>query len=166
MSDRWKSNKGSFKPWSDEQFRTHFWGRCVAQTDGCWLYSGSVERTGYGRVKRAGKKHMAHRMAYLLANGEIPDEMVVCHKCDVRLCCNPAHLFIGTRNDNTQDAVSKQRHAQGERCNHNKLTAEQVQQIRLDWRASCGAGPLARLYGVSREQIYNVVKRRSWKHVP
>lgn len=64
----------------------------------------------YGRVRVDGKKVLAHRRAYELARGPIPPGMKVCHSCDNPLCCNPAHLFLGTQKDNVQDSITKGRH--------------------------------------------------------
>ena len=74
---------------------------------GCWLYGGKTDR--YGHVYVRGKIMVAHRVAYELVKGEIPEGMLVCHKCDVPGCCNPDHLWIGTDKDNMQDMVRKGR---------------------------------------------------------
>lgn len=159
-------NSTSFKPRTAEQFASHFWSKLSKTPGGCWLFNGKCELNGYARVKHCGRKFLAHRLAYTLAKGEIPNGLLVCHSCDQRSCCNPEHLFVGSPLDNVADAVSKRRHAAGERCNHNKVTAEEVKLIRQTWSAAEGAGPLARRFGISREQVYNIVQRRSWKHVP
>lgn len=77
---------------------------------GCWLWIGSTERHGYGQIS-VGAKHLAraHRISYELNIGAIPSGMVVCHRCDLPVCVNPAHLFIGTLSDNSRDMISKGR---------------------------------------------------------
>ena len=76
---------------------------------GCLLWTGSVMGIGYGKVSWNGRQHPAHRMAWAQAHGPIPDGMFVCHRCDVPLCINPDHLFIGTHKDNMADKKSKSR---------------------------------------------------------
>lgn len=74
--------------------------------DSCWVWTGPKYPRGYGCCGRG----YAHRVAYERAVGTIPEGQFVCHRCDNRLCCNPAHLFLGTARDNTQDMIAKGRH--------------------------------------------------------
>ncbi len=78
--------------------------------NGCMLWTGANNVNGYGRIGYGdGRTVAAHRVAYELANGPIPDDLQVLHKCDVRSCVNPAHLFLGTQADNMQDMSRKGR---------------------------------------------------------
>lgn len=70
--------------------------------NGCWLWEGYLDPSGYGRIKH-GTLQYAHRLMWALENGPIPKGMVVRHLCDNRRCCNPEHLAIGTHKDNSQD---------------------------------------------------------------
>ncbi len=91
-----------------------FWSRVdIRENDECWIFTYSdpnlKKRTYYGQYRHDGKRILAHRMAYTLYHGEIPDDMFVCHHCDNPPCCNPHHLFIGTHRDNVEDMISKRK---------------------------------------------------------
>ena len=78
-------------------------------TSGCWLWLRGVHNTGYGQATVNNKSVTAHRLSWVLQNGDIPGGLCVLHKCDVRLCVNPGHLFLGTHQDNTDDKMVKGR---------------------------------------------------------
>ena len=77
---------------------------------GCIEWIGAVNRRGYGRIKTPSKTFGAHRLAWELANGPIPDGLCVCHTCDNPPCCNVGHLFLGTTAENVADKIAKGRH--------------------------------------------------------
>ena len=82
--------------------------------DECWPWTGAINRQGYGKVSSHGRWLRAPRVAWYLAHGEQPPAFV-CHSCDNPLCCNPAHLWIGTSLDNNRDAVAKGRNIAAKR---------------------------------------------------
>lgn len=143
----------------------------VRQDDaGCWLWTGSTFRTGYGQFRDPDRKTSvyAHRYSWELHFGKIKDGLHVCHKCDVRSCINPLHLFLGTPADNMADMISKGRavHDVGSKSSAAKLCEEDVVQIRALLRDGLTQTDIARRYGVFNSSISNIKTWKTWKHVP
>jgi hypothetical protein len=74
---------------------------------GCWLWIGPIQNAGYGRTAIDGKSKSAHRLSWEIFRGPIPKGLCVCHACDVPICVNPSHLWLGTHLENIQDASRK-----------------------------------------------------------
>lgn len=148
-----------------------FWNK-VDRTPGhgpngdCWLWIAAIDSPGYGAIYWKGKKRNSHRVAYELTYGEIDRNLDICHSCDVRLCCNPAHLFSGTRLENVKDAVSKARHVHGENHGTAKLDACFVRLLRYTSKR-LGDGPtaLSKVTGVNKNTIKAVLSHQIWKHI-
>lgn len=140
-----------------------FWSR-VDKTGLCWIWRGAKFNHGYGKVVRGGKFRLAHRVAYELERGPIPDGLFACHRCDVRICVNPEHMFLGTPQDNMTDMVKKGRSGRlpGQLNGRAKLTPEQVAEIRRRHRHGLGSA-LAREYGVAPTQLREIVHGESWR---
>lgn len=143
--------------------RQDFWSRLDKSTS-CWIWKGPVDKDGYGRTRYNGHQ-LAHRAAYHLAFGPIPQGMCVCHHCDVRLCCNPDHLFLGTIADNNRDMAQKQRSTIGERNPSAKLNEEKVREIRRMVGAGTSLAATARVFGVHKRTIRAVVRGKRWGSV-
>lgn len=151
------------RPVTPEQF----WARVrIGPVSECWLWTGSRHPQGYGQFSRGGKTTRASRHAWELTHGPVPSGLWVLHHCDNPPCCNPAHLFLGTVRDNTNDKVAKGRHARGESSGAAMLTEDQVQEIRSLSAAGARQIELAGIYGVHQGTISSIVRGRIWKHAP
>lgn len=145
-----------------ERFETKF---KKGEEDKCWNWTANKNREGgYGQFSIAGRRQLAHRIAYQLYVGEIPEGMLICHFCDNPACVNPAHLFPGTQADNMIDCMNKGRvfHPVGEKHGHAKLTGDQVGEIRQMSSEGARNGDLSRLFGVSRPTISNITHGKRW----
>ena len=126
----------------------------------CWNWTGHIHKTGYGVYR----SESAHRFSFEQSFGAIPDGMMALHRCDNRRCVNPAHLFIGTAKDNSDDMYAKgrARPARGEDIASSKLTSAEVLAIRED---ALVAKEIASKYGISRTLVYLIRKKKVWAHV-
>jgi hypothetical protein len=127
---------------------------------GCWIWTGALYGSGYGCFLR----QQAHRVAWELHNGSIPDGLLVCHRCDFRPCVNPEHLFIGTQSDNLNDMHAKGRNNTPRGSKHFKarLTEEDVIAIRRDTRRLHEIGAD---YGVDKQYVHKIKKGFYWRHL-
>jgi len=122
-----------------------------------------LDSGGYGQLYVDGKLIKAHRLAWQLENGSIPEGLCVLHHCDNRACCNPAHLFLGTYSDNACDMMNKGRGGRGAQNGNAKLTREQVRQIRKLY--ATGKYPqkeLVEQFEISPCHISYIVTRKRW----
>jgi len=136
------------------------------QPNGCWHWTRVQTGCGYAQIGIDGKLISVHRLSYELFVGPIPDGMVVCHKCDVRHCICPDHLWIGTYQDNTDDMMKKGRCAViGSNCKKSKLTDEKVIQIRKLKQSGISHSKIASLYGIHFTTVSDIVRGKIWKHL-
>ncbi len=135
----------------------------MPEPSGCLLWTGAVARHGYGCMRWDGRTQASHRLAWVAANGAIPPEMAVLHRCDVRACINPDHLFLGTQADNMADRDAKGRVGRGETNGLAKLTQKQVLEIRADGRRR---REIAAEHGICTATVSRIRRRRAWAHVP
>jgi hypothetical protein len=142
-----------------------FWSY-VNKTDDCWVWVGPATGHGYGHLLWFGRDRSAHRVSWELANGPIPDGLHVCHRCDVRLCVNPDHLFLGSAADNQADMTAKGRGRLGAKNGLARLTAENVIAIRRAYHElGVSQESIAAGLGVSQTTISRVLLRQTWKHL-
>jgi len=129
---------------------------------GCWIWAiGPWDRDGYGY-----QGHIrAHRLAWELFFGPIPAGASVLHKCDVRCCVNPNHLFLGTQRDNAHDAMNKRRHCFGEKHGMSRLTEAQVLEILALRNSGIKGIEIARRFGVTPQLISQIVTGKNWAHL-
>lgn len=109
MNPSFGKNKGCPNV-SDAEYLERLKKRLVVSTSGCWEIQGFRHKEGYGEMCYRGKNVRAHKLMYMLAVKPIQDGLCVLHRCDNPPCCNPEHLWLGTRGDNIRDAASKGRH--------------------------------------------------------
>jgi len=136
----------------------------VGAPDMCWEYA-LTDSDGYGRILVEGKRIGAHRLAWEIENGPIPDGMCICHHCDNPSCCNPAHLFLGTHTDNAHDRDKKGRggSARGSKVGGAKLTSDDVRKIRaLYSTGKYTQRLLAGQFGVASNTVCYIVNRKLW----
>lgn len=137
----------------------------VGNANDCWKWKASL-RQGYGNFRLNNKMVFAHRVVYELVNGPIPEGMHVLHACDEPLCCNPAHLHLGTHAQNMREMAIRGRAASGERIKNAKLTADQVREIRKMYAlGGWSYQGLANVFGVSYVQISSIVRNKAWTHI-
>jgi hypothetical protein len=141
---------------------------------GCFIWTGALNIGGYGKFgkyisTRKMKTVAAHRFAYEMANGAIPDGKVICHKCNNRLCVNPDHLYAGTQLANMADAIRagthislNQKPLRGEKHPSAKLTNEQAQEMRRLFSEGITKSMLARKYGVANNTVHYVITGKSY----
>ncbi len=168
---RWKShgdpNVCHFNRWDEpERLKVTLSARVAVFRDGCWRWRRLKNTAGYGVFSIQGKTYLAHRVSAALYLGfDINSKLHVLHKCDTPGCCNPAHLFIGTNDDNVADMVRKNRHAKGERNGHAKMTVETILEMRHLAAEGEGTLSLARKFNMSPAATSQIIHRQRWRHV-
>jgi hypothetical protein len=158
-----------------------FWQKVdIGLENDCWHWQGCKNEKGYGVAGHQGKTKKAHRLAYELLVGTIPDGMCLLHTCDNPSCCNPAHLRVGTRADNNADMREKGRarygssktprlgcaYKRGERHPQSKFDAETVRAIRADREVrGMSLSAIAKKHQCGITTVYKIVHRVTWFHI-
>lgn len=147
-----------------------FWSKVSRRVPNkCWLWRAARSTKGYGKfaIRCDGRLRAtyAHRVAWELSNGPVPDGLCICHTCDTPACVNPAHMFLGTHADNVADKIAKGRlrTPSGEKHPHAKLTWRDVREARQLHMQGWTFRKLAERYGVTRWSIQSAFNGRTWK---
>jgi hypothetical protein len=143
--------------------KDHF-DRCYVPEpmSGCWLWVNAGFGYGYSMFSHRGYIERSHRASWRIHKGQIPDGLMVCHKCDNPACVNPDHLFLGTNKDNLGDMVRKGRSRRGSRQWKASITEEQAIAIFVDQRPRI---KIAEEYGTSIDVVHRIKQRTRWKHI-
>jgi hypothetical protein len=162
----------SVRPFSDrgpvpKPLEERIWEK-VRKTENCWLWTGALMQNGYAavRVRWPSKKDLyVHRLVWELSNNTaLSPGLCVCHRCDVRHCCNPDHLFAASQAANLADMASKGRSTRGERNPNSKLSAADVVLLR-SLESTHTVEQLSCQFGICRDQVKRVLRREHWKHL-
>ena len=149
--------------------RIRFWKRVnKSGPNGCWVWEGSKDKLGYGRFNlggRSGRPVLIHHYAWMDIYGRFPRDCLL-HKCDNPSCCNPDHLFEGSRKDNVDDMIAKGRMPRGEKRGHAKLNRKKVLRILQLVKTNRSICSLARQYDVSKNIICGIRDGLRWTHIP
>ncbi len=135
----------------------------------CLLWDRGISNHGYGKVRAWGKTQPTHRVSFILSNGKMPDEPMVCHHCDTPACFRPIHLFSGTGLDNVRDMISKGRKVvnapHGEAHFRSKVTEAQVIEIRRLAEDGVSYAEIGRRYSMTYVNASAIVRRLHWRHI-
>jgi len=161
-------SRGLLKSEIPENVIPKFWSRVrVGQADECWPWIGTFRNKGkYGQIGFNHRYHLAHVVAFALVNGDLMPGECSLHKCDNPPCCNPDHLFRGTKADNNKDREIKGRGAdkRGESNGRAKLSVGDVKSIRLK-AINSKYRDIATDYGVSTVLIAKIARGELWRHI-
>lgn len=134
---------------------------------GCWNWTASIAGKGYGQIKIPGtrKQMYAHRLSWLIHNGDIPEGQFILHVCDNVRCVNPEHLFLGDASKNANDMKAKKRHLYGELNSKHRLTKQDVREIRAMLSMGVRQRRIAAAYEISQIEVSRINTRQRWAHV-
>lgn len=150
-----------------QSYAQYFWKYVEPIMDdrGCWEWRGGLGRFGYGAMNVNGKTQRAHRVAWTIHRGDVPEGLCVLHRCDNPPCVNPAHLFLGTYLDNVRDMDEKGRRKSnpryGKENGNAKLTSEQAAEIVRRYNSGEKGTALAREFGMSQPRVSAIICARA-----
>lgn len=179
------------RPSRGDLLRSRFWTK-VNVSEQCWEWMGGANARGYGQLKVEGRMRLAHRVAWDLASGPIPQGIDVLHHCDNPPCVRVSHLFLGTQRDNARDMVAKgrgltpeqqaaitrprgddhwsRRHPElvrrGEHHHKAKMNAAKVRELRALSAGGATLRQVAEQFGIGTSNASYIVRRETWRDVP
>lgn len=143
-----------------------FWRKVDRRGSGdCWPWRGGINSHGYGNFWINKRTVHAHAVALRFSGETIPEGFQALHSCDVRSCCNPAHLRVGTLQDNKRDETDRMRHVHGETHHAARLTDNDVRQIRSLGESGLSLAEIGRQFSMTGENAGHIIRRHSWRHV-
>lgn len=148
--------------WALDRLKGRLWDKVAVKAgDECWNWTGKINASGYGIIVDRKREWLAHRIALAMVGRRPPPDRMVCHHCDNRACCNPAHLYLGDAKLNARDRDQRDRGnwRSGEQHGRAKLSWPDVKEIRA---SNDGYGALAKRYGVAKATIRNAKLGRTW----
>jgi hypothetical protein len=143
--------------------------KALVKNNDCLEWHNAKMSNGYGQVRigsrttKDSKVVLTHRLAYYLANGELNNGLMVLHKCDNRICCNPEHLYQGTAADNSKDMVARNRQVipdrKGEKNGRAVLNKSIVDEIR---KLNLSNAETVRKFNISKSQAHRILTYKQW----
>lgn len=138
-----------------------FWTK-VKKTESCWLWQASKTWNGYGRFRFRTRTVPAHCFSHFIAHGDWPSQLVL-HRCDVRACVRPSHLFVGNQRTNIHDAMQKGRFQKRARNGRAKLTEADVRTIRRLAARGIAHKLIASRFGIYLKHVSRIATKAQWK---
>jgi len=160
----------------NESIISRFWSKVdISSPHECWEWTGAKGGNGYCYIYVEPKPMLAHRLSWIIHNGEIPEHdsfhgTCVCHHCDNPSCVNPAHLFLGTHKDNMKDRQNKGRSfiipaRSGEENGNSVLKESDVLAIRMWVELGYKQVRIAEAYRTSPKNVSRIVRRDTWRNI-
>ena len=149
-------------------YEERFFAKLQKCENGCIEFIGGKIRNGYGQYYIDNNAPiLAHRYAWILQFGNIPDGMCVCHKCDNPACCNVNHLFLGTHKENMQDAAQKGKTRGHQKHRRHRVIAEDIPVIEeLYYHKGLSFNAIAKIYKVHHKTISKIIRGITWSQIP
>jgi hypothetical protein len=151
------------KPETRDDLIARVKSRILLDANGCWLWTGTKNRKGYGQISVGNWPKAAHRLSYELFVGPLNNEQWLCHKCDVPACVNPDHLFLGDVFANKADQMAKWRHPHGGDHHSAKLSDNLVADLRS---GRLSTRDVMEITGADKSSVWAAKTGRTWSHLP
>lgn len=163
INRKFKGCNGSHK----KSLEYRFYEKIAFGSTECWHWIGTIDSVGYGRLMHP-KENKAHRISWIIHVGQIPKGMKILHRCDLRSCVNPDHLFLGSQSDNVKDMMNKKRNVakglNGELNPMAKLTSEDVEKMKnIRKSTAMSFNKIAKIMGISTMTVYRACTGKSWR---